>query len=147
MYSRRFKIFSLIMAAIMLTVSVGITAKVHYCSMESMQKPIGAVQKDCCKMHEVKSCCELMNDKSRSDNLVKDKGCCNDEVKSFSFTTEFVNKIVSMQLIQFVTLLSYAFIHHFADATQQHSFEAQNIFPPPKISGTAFLFFKQVLNL
>jgi hypothetical protein len=147
MYSRHFKIFSMIMAVIMLTVSVGITAKVHHCSMESIQKPISAEQKDCCEKHEVKSCCELMNDMSCTDNLANDKGCCRDEVKSLAFVTEFVNKIVSVQLVQFVTLLSYAVIHHFADATEQHSFETQNIFPPPKISGTALLTFKQVLNL
>ncbi|MEO8148524.1 MAG: hypothetical protein ABI723_12840 [Bacteroidia bacterium] len=147
MISKRLKYFSMFMAVLMFATSVGITAKVHYCLMEKQQIASSQKVKDCCTQKEMKSCCEMTNKKICTDDLKKDKGCCSDEVKSFSFITEFVNKIVSVQLVQFVILLSYAIVHHLADAEQQHSSETKNIFPPPKLSGTALLAFKQVLNL
>jgi len=146
MISKRLKYFSIFMAVLMLTTSVGITAKVHYCFMEN--QPATSIHKEekCCVKKEVMSCCEMC-EQPCADVLNKEKGCCSDEVKSFSLAKEFVNKIVSVLLTQFFTLLSYGVTHHFADAGEQHSFEAKNIFTPPKLSGTALLYFKQILNL
>lgn len=136
----------MLMAVIMLATSVGITAKVHYCFMEKETATV-TNEKGCCNNHELKSCCETKDSNSFADNLITNKGCCSDQIKSFSFATTFVNKIVSLQLTQFVTLLSYAVLYHFSDVEVQHSFETATIFNPPKLYGTALLCFKQVLNL
>ncbi len=73
--------------------------------------------------------------------------CCTDEIKSFSYSTEFANKIVSTTLSASDFIIAFFINSGFEQSWQIFDKHFTDYRPPAQFSGFDILLFKQVLNV
>lgn len=138
----RTKIFSFIMALVMLTTSVGITAKVHFCSMKKKSETKTA---SCCKQEleeEEMDCCKQIAETNQNQNK-----CCTDVVKSVALSAEYAGKFETEKHFLFAPLFIKNFQEDFNSFSVKTDVLVSEIKQPPKLFDNNFIYFLQVIKV
>lgn len=125
----------------MLTTSVGITAKIHFCSMKKKSETKTA---SCCKQEvdEEMDCCKQKAETNQNPNK-----CCSDVVKSVALSAEYAGKFEAEKHFSFTPL----FIKNFQVDLNSFSVKTEvlvsEIKQPPKLFDNNFIYFLQVIRV
>jgi hypothetical protein len=129
------------MALVMLATSVGITTKVHFCSMKKKSETKTA---SCCKQkaEEEVGCC-----KPKAETNTKQNSCCNDVVKSVALTAEYTCKFETEKHFSFTPLFIKTFHENLKSFSVKTDVLVSEIKQPPKLFDTNFIYFLQVIKV
>lgn len=125
----------------MLTTSVGITAKIHFCSMKMKSETKTAL---CCNrvVEEEMDCCEQKVETNQNPNK-----CCSDVVKSVALSAEYSGKFETEKHFSFTPLFIKKFqvvLNSFSVKTDLLVSEMKQ---PPKLFDYNFIYFLQVIKV
>lgn len=138
----RVKIFSILMALVMFTTSVGITAEVHFCSMKKKSETKTA---SCCKQEvaEETDCCKQMAETNQNQNK-----CCTDVVKSVALSAEYAGKFETEKHFSLTPLFVKNFQDHFNSFPVENETLVSEIKQPPKLfDNNNNIYFLQVIKV
>ena len=126
----------------MLATSVGITTKVHFCSMKMKCETKTAT---CCKQEQAKedtNCCE-----QKAKSSEKQNSCCSDIVKSVALSAEYAPKFETGKQFSLAPLYIQSFQHEVTSFLLKTDVSVSEIKQPPKLFDNNFIYFLQVIKV